>query len=287
MAVYKQTFTRYTGLLTPQNTRFLILPRYAFPQVFESRLFTTLFFATFLIPLVAALLIYLHHNVEALRAFRIPLLALLPINARFFLTVMGFQSTAAFIISVLVGPGLISPDLNNNALPLYLSRPFTRKDYILGKLSVLLILLSAITWVPGSLLFFFQAGLEGFEWTGDHLRILAAILAGSWLWIVTISLLALALSAWVKLKPMAGALLFGVFFAGAAFGGATNAILHTNWGWLFNLGVMVDSVFNWLFLGIVPRDLVPAWSAFASLLGVCVSSLCLLVWKVRVYEVVR
>ena len=51
----------------------------------------------------------------------------------------------------------MSPDLRNNGLPLYLSRPFSRTEYVLGKMSVLLILLSAITWVPGLLLFLFQA----------------------------------------------------------------------------------------------------------------------------------
>ena len=36
-----------------------------------------------------------------------------------------------------------------------------RAQYVLGKMSVLLILLSLITWVPQLLLFFFQSYLEG------------------------------------------------------------------------------------------------------------------------------
>ena len=47
------------------------------------------------------------------------------------------------------------------ALPLYLARPFCRTEYILGKIAVLVILLSAITWVPGLLLFLLQAYLGG------------------------------------------------------------------------------------------------------------------------------
>src|SRR5258707_13066390 len=54
------------------------------------------------------------------------------------------------------GPPLVSRDLRNNALPLYLCRPFTRTEDVLGKMSVLLILLSAITWIPQLLLFLFH-----------------------------------------------------------------------------------------------------------------------------------
>ena len=40
-----------------------------------------------------------------------------------------------------------------------------------GKMSVVLILLSAITWAPGLLLFLFQSYLEGFGWFSDNLWI--------------------------------------------------------------------------------------------------------------------
>ena len=42
-------------------------------------------------------------------------------------------------------------------MPLYLCRPFSRAEYVLGKMSVLVFLLSLITWVPGLILFVIQA----------------------------------------------------------------------------------------------------------------------------------
>ena len=48
---------------------------------------------------------------------------------------------------MIVSPSLIAADLSNNALSLYLSRPITRRDYVLGKMAVLAILLSPITWM--------------------------------------------------------------------------------------------------------------------------------------------
>ncbi len=72
---------------------------------------------------------------------------------------------------------------------------------------------------------------------------------GAWVWIILLSLLALALSAWVKWKPAAGALMFGVFFVAAAFGAAINAVQRTNWGSLFNIGYLVGSVWAQLMEG--------------------------------------
>ena len=55
----------------------------------------------------------------------------------------------AAILGPLVGPVLVSPDLVNNALPLYFSRPFSRAEYVLGKVSVLALLLSLVGGVMG------------------------------------------------------------------------------------------------------------------------------------------
>src|SRR2546427_655131 len=43
MAVYEHTYKRYAGPLTLEWRRFLIIPRYAFRDVFKSKLFTAFF----------------------------------------------------------------------------------------------------------------------------------------------------------------------------------------------------------------------------------------------------
>src|SRR5256714_7680943 len=70
---------------------------------------------------------------------------------------------------------------------------------------------------------------------------------GSWVWILILALLALALSAWVKWKPAAGALMFGVFFVAAGFGVAINGVQRTKWGHLFNISALIGSVLVKLF----------------------------------------
>ncbi len=91
------------------------------------------------------------------------------IDEEFFQFFMLYQGGCAFFLTLLIGPPLVSRDMTNNALPLYLSRPFSRAEYVLGKMSVLLILLSIITWIPILLVFLFQSYLEGWGWFTQNL----------------------------------------------------------------------------------------------------------------------
>lgn len=287
MAVYERTYRRYTGPLTPERTRFLTLPRYAYQEVFRSKLFVAFFVLACLPVLVDAVIIYLHHNLSALKMIELPLDKLIPIDAAFFRNfVVTIQSGFAFFLALAVGPGLVSADVRNNALPLYFSRPFTRAEYVLGKLAVLLVLMSAITWIPGLLLFLLQGYLEGSGWMGENLWIAGAILASSWAWILVLSLLTLAISAWVKWKPVARIALLAIFFVLRGWGLAINATLGTRWGGLVSLMELNDTVRSALF-GDVPAGGLPAWSAWLALAAVCGLSLWLLSRRVRAYEVVR
>jgi len=286
MSVFRNTYRPYTGDLTPTWSRFLILPRYAWQRVFSSKLLTAFFVACFLWPLGAAVIIYLHHNLRALDFLNLSALQLVLINTEFFLVVLTAQGTFAFLLTVFVGPGLISADLANNGLPLYLCRPFSRAEYVLGKMSVLAGLLSLVTWIPCLLLFLLQWSLARAEWFSEYWRIGPAILLGSWIWILVISLLSLALSAWVKWKLAAGALLMGVFFVTAGFGEAINSIFETDLGYVINIGELIKTVWAWLF-GVPLQAKVPITSAWSALLGICAGCISLLARRVRAYEVAR
>ncbi|PYQ62978.1 MAG: hypothetical protein DMF53_11675 [Acidobacteria bacterium] len=293
MAVYERNYGRYRGELTPEWSRFLILPRYAWKDVLDSRIFVGFLFLCFLLPFAGLLMIYLHHNLAALKFLNLPLEQLqqaLPINASFFRRGIEFQSWLCFLLALSVGPALIAPDLRNNGLPLYLSRPFSRTEYVLGKMMVLVSLMSLITWIPGLLLFFFQGYLEGGGWLADNLRIGSAIFVGSWSWILVISLVVLAISAWVKWKPVARISLLIVFFVLPGFAEALNAALDTWWGYLLSLSTAMTKVWAALFgleAGETRLDQLPLWAAWLTLTLGCVLALWLLSRRIRAYEVVR
>lgn len=289
MSVHDQTYRRYAGPLTSERSRFLVLPRYALRDVFRSKLFLLLFGLACLAPLGYAVLIYLHHNMAALGAFGTTaerLKEILPIDSAFFEAYTYQQSWAAFLLVLLAGPGLVSADLRNNALPLYLARPLTRSGYVLGKISVLLLLTSLVTWVPGLLLFLFQAYLEGAGWLGSHLHLGWAIFVTSWAWILTFSLLTLALSAWVKWKPVVRILLLALVFVLRGWGGAINMVLDTAWGGLVSLLVLHETVRDHLF-GRPADTFLPVWAAWFMLALAAAACIGLLARRIKAYEVVR
>jgi len=227
MAVYEVTYKPYLGKLTPDWSRFLVIPRHAFRDVFKSKIFTAFFVVCFIPLLVEAILIYLHHNVNALAILKVNVRELLPIDASFFRTFVSLQASFAFLVVLLVGPPLVARDLRNNALPLYLCRPFTRTEYVAGKMSVLLILLSLITWIPQLLLFCFQAYLEGAGWFFNNLGLAGAIFISSMVWIMIPAFLSQAISSLVKWRVVASGALLGLFFIPSVFGEVVNQILRT------------------------------------------------------------
>src|ERR1051326_6621176 len=205
MAVYEQTYKPYTGKLTPEWSRFLIIPRHAFRAVFKSKLFTAFFVICFLPILFEAVLIYLRHNATALTIMKINERELFVIDGSFFQVFVYIQGLFAFFVGLLVGPPLVSRDLRNNALPLYLCRPFSRTEYVMGKMSVILILISAMTWVPQLLLFLLQSYLEGFTWFSTNLSLASAIVIAGVVWVLLLALLSQTVSALLKWRIVASA----------------------------------------------------------------------------------
>jgi ABC-type transport system involved in multi-copper enzyme maturation permease subunit len=305
LAVYEQSYKRYDGPLTPDWSRFLIIPRHAFRGVFNSKLFTAFFVVCFVPVLIEAILIYLHHNVNALGLMQLQVRQLVPIDATFFQFFVNLQGGFAFFLALLVGPPLVSRDLRNNALPLYLCRPFSRTEYVMGKMSIVLILLSFVTWVPQMLLYFFQSYLEGFTWFRANLWIGSAILIGSVVWILLLALLSQAISALVKWRVVASAVLLGLFFIPSVFGAFINEVFQTRWGNLVSLGALIWNVQSGLF-GTFERVAgysryrdfndnlqefammePPLWLSWTMLFLICALCLAVLSWKIKAYEVVK
>jgi ABC-2 type transport system permease protein len=303
MAVIERTYKPFTGVLSPEWSRFLIIPRHAFRDVFRSKIFTGLFVLSFVFPLLWAILIYLHHNANALAILQLPVAQVLPINAWFFEFFIRFQGITGFFLAMLIAPSQVSKDLTNNALPLYLSRPFSRTEYVVGKMSIVIILLSAITWIPGLILFLLQSYLDGWSWFSQNLSIASAIFIGSLVWILLLALLTQAISAWVRWPLASRAALLGVFFIPSVFSAIVNEIFRTRWGYLFDLQALIGNVWTALFQGAGEQTTFidnigaqqidpissgpPIWLSWVVLFLICAACLALLARKVKAYEVVK
>jgi len=241
MAVYRRGYQRYQGKIEGRLTRFLVLPRFSWKRMFQQRLVVLLLVAAMVWPLLCAAFVYLSHNIDLIGEAR-ELQSFLEVNDNFFMVFMSFQKLFAVFLAALTGPGLIAPDTANNALPLYFSRPLTRLDYALGRLSALMGLLSLITWIPCLALFFMQAAMAGNGWGLTHWRLCLGTFTGFMLWIFIVALTALASSAWVKLRTIAGGLILGFFFILSGISNMINGVFRGTWGHLLNPSWNVERI---------------------------------------------
>jgi len=128
-------------------------------------------------------------------------------------TMWGFlleiQLGVTLILCLLVGSGLVADDRRTNALELYLSRPVTARQYVLGKLAVIVTFLSLVTIVPACVIILVQMGLS----TKDVLSLADLMwrtaLAGAVL-VVPLGLLMLAASS-LAARPRNAAILWAGF----------------------------------------------------------------------------
>lgn len=293
MAVYKRRYNPYSGSLTPEWSRFYVLARYAFADLFKSRVFVMLLILALVPCLFFAGYIFVANNNTFQIIMQLRSTGFVKVENYFFVTLMIVQTQLAFLLNCWVGPTLISGDLINGALPLFLSRPFSRAEYIVGKLAVLAILLSVVTWVPALLLFSLQSGLATGGWIWSHLWMVLPIILCSAIWILMLSLISLAISAWVKIRIVATGVTFISFFIPAGLGGIYDLIMSSHWGRLLNFsdlfrGILMHSLRAEEQLPAFARfDEVPIPMAWGMLLLVCIFALFLLNTRLRAREVVR
>lgn len=292
MAVYKRRYNSYIGSLTAGWSRFFVLTKYAFADLFKSRFFVILLVFCIVPCLFFAGYIFVANNKTLQLLMQLRTADFFKVESQYFVFMMISQTQAAFLLNCWVGPVLIAGDLTNGALPLFLSRPFSRADYVLGKLAVLGLLLSAVTWIPCLLLFSLQSGLAMDGWIWSHLWMVIPIVLCSAIWILMLSLLSLAVSAWVKLRIVATGVIFITFFVPAGFGEMFNAIMSTKWGMLLNFSYMFRLILVKAFHereGLVGRawDEIPVAAAWGVLIFVCLLSLVILNARLRAREAVR
>jgi ABC-2 type transport system permease protein len=286
MAVYKRNYAAYAGRLKPRWPRFLVLTRYTCGRLFQSRLLVLFLALCCVFPLLCIAFVYLSANTDFLQLIQFQGAELLAVDGRFFYIFCVVQGAWAYLLTALVGPGLVSPDVTNGGMQLYLCRPFSRAEYVVGKMGVLVILLSLITWIPALLIFVIKGTLAGWGFVSDNMWLAGGLMLGLGVWIVVLSLLALALSAWVKWRIAAGAFLLGVFFVGAGFGAAINAVLRTSRGSLIDLTRVIHVVWADL-LGYdngIDMSVSDAWIVLVVTSVVC---LWLLGKRLRAFEVVK
>jgi ABC-2 type transport system permease protein len=211
-----------------------VLPRFAWARIFHQRSILIFTVMAMIWPFMCVIFIYLTNHLDLLKGASGQFLSFIKVDGKFFYTFMNVQSTFAIILSALAGPGLIAPDLANNALPLYFSRPLSRMGYALARLVTLAGVLSIITWIPGLILFGIQTGMADSKWFSSNWRFGFAVLAGFVIYLLLLSMVALAISAYVRMKIIASAAILAFFFLLSGASAMINGVFRVDWGHALN-----------------------------------------------------
>jgi ABC-2 type transport system permease protein len=262
-----------------------VLPRYAWTRLYQQRLVLLLTMAAFVWPILCAAFVYLTNRADLLQGLDREFREFIQVDGRFFSIFMYVQAGFAVFLTALAGPSLIAPDLANNALPLYFSRPLTRWSYALARLTVLVGMLSVVTWIPGLLLFGLQTGLAGGWWFRAHWTLGAGVVAGFLLWLLILSLVAMASSAYVKWRVVAGGVSLAFFFILAGISEMVDNVFRVKWGHLLDPAWTVNRIWCSL-LGVEPMEGPGAMAAGWSLLVMVLLLVVVIERKLRPVEVV-
>ena len=285
MALHDHGFRVYAGARTPAWSRFWVISRYALGDALASKKTLVALVASGASLLAFATYVYLHHNAEALLVMQLPVDRLLPVDGRFFLTFVEVQAIFAFFLILMSGSTLVSTDLRDNALPLYLGRPINRFEYVAGKLAVLALLGSAVTWVPGLLLVALQVSFAPVSWLVANWWIAAAVFFGSWVAIAVLAMVCLALSAVLRIKAAIEGAFVAFFLVLLVIGQMLDQLLHVSWGVFLEIPLLLISVWRPLF-GLDAKE-VSAPAALVALAVLVAGCALVLARRIRAYEVVR
>ena len=129
-----------------------------------------------------------------------------------FFYMANMQWPFVLVACVLVGAGLVAEDKRANALELYLSRPVTVRQYLLGKLATIGVFVAAVTVLPTAVLILAQVSVSWSE-PGRLLELLGLLLrtlvAGA-VWVALPSLTIVAASSLTNRARNAAILWLGV-----------------------------------------------------------------------------
>lgn len=236
--------------------------------------------------LIVAWLPFLVRAVQIYAATNLPQASFLAPSAETFRQFLGQQEVFLFFVAVYAGAGLIANDRRAHALQIYLSKPLTRAEYVIGKLGVLFSFLLAVSWLPAVLLLVVEVLFTGsFDFAREHLFLLPAITFFSWLEALVLSLAMLALSSLSRSSRYVAMLYAGVLF----FSQALAVVLRTATGgsglaWL-SLSNSLEQIGNAVF-GLRPAYDSPLAACLAAVLAVMTLSIAVLERRVRAVDVV-
>ena len=226
MPIHDQGYRRYAGARAAVGRAWQVIAGAGIRSVVTKRAFIALMLFAWTPFVVRAVQIYVSANFQQ-AAFLAP-------KGETFREFLETQDIFVFFVTIWVGAGLIANDRRANALQLYLSKPLSAAEYVVGKLAILFVFLIFVTWAPAMGLLLVQAIFAGsFTFIRNNAYLLPAITLFSLAQVLLASTTMLALSSLSKSSRFVGVMYAGlVFFTAALFQALRGITRTTAFAWI-------------------------------------------------------
>jgi ABC-type transport system involved in multi-copper enzyme maturation permease subunit len=290
MTIREKGYAHWDGEFKDTRFRWGPISRYAIKLSFRRKFFKFLFFSTLVPALFTLTMIYVSERLGdfAFLTNDTDALSFFEVNPVFFMRY--FSEWLLFMIVLLLvfcGAGLIADDLKYNSLQLYFSRPLTKKDYVLGKASVIVFFLSLITVVPGLVFVVMKLLFAGsFQFLRQFPWLPFSVVAYSAFIILFFTFYTLLLSSLNKNRRYVAVLIFGLYIFTDILFGIFHGIFRNPYFALLSIKNNLKQVGAVLF-GQEPQYDIPWVLSLLILAAFCTFSAFVLNKKIRGVEVVK
>ena len=278
MPIYDQSYRPYRGTLHPHTWRWWTITKAGLSHYLSRKLFLIFIFIGFIPAIARGVIIWFNHQ-AGMAGFA-------SVDGDFFRNFLFWQ--APFLMLVCIWPGalLIARDLKTNAIQLYLSKPLTQVDYILGKFAIIAGIGAILLPAPALPLFLMEVGLSNdTKFLAGYFWIPAAILGYSAVVITGAALVTLAVSSITRSARYAGLLFFAIVFFSNFSAGMLRLITGNHYFVVLSMSSLMDQAGAIFFGGPTEYGLHPVSSllVYGLMLGL---SLWILRRRVKAVEIV-
>ena len=278
MPIHDQGYRHYSGQRAPHGGAWWVIARTHMMSSVRYRWFIVVLVVAWVPFVVRAVQIYF----ASTNAQVAQLLATTPDTFREFLS----QQRLFVFLVIIMQSGLIADDRRTNALQLYLSKPLTRIEYILGKLIPPLAFVLGVTLLPAVVLLILQIVFAGsLTFLSANLFLMPAIVLFSLVQALLSAFAIVALSSLSKSRRFVAVMYAGIVFFTAAVYQVLRLITNSRRWAVISPGEMLDVIANAIFRS-RGEPAVPVLIAVLAIAVIIGLSMLILERRIRAVEVV-
>ncbi len=280
MPIHDLSYQHWAGEWTSHPYRWWVITRQGILLLTKRKSFLVLLFLSMIPFLVRCVMLYFAVVMGRIQLIRV--------DERFFENFLTYQLYLfTFIIAIFSGAGLIANDLKANALQIYLSKAITRRDYLVGKLGVVVFFIALSTLVPGLLLFLLAAAFHSdLQFLRQYSWVVLPIIGYSLIIVFANAFIVLALSSLNRSSRFAGIFFAAVVFFSQVLYGILSQLLDTKAVAWVSLSNNLTQVGDLLFRTPLGFPVSP-WISAAVLAAVMTGSAWIIHSRIRAVEVVK